>query len=64
MNNVVTFADVENLDELEQWALSNCKTFAYRTITDVSDLSMTTDTVYDFVFGSEADAVWFKLRWS
>ena len=60
----VTFTDIDDVIEREEWAVKNCNTFAYRTITDISDVSMTTDTLYDFYFGDEKDAMWFKLYWS
>lgn len=30
---------------------------------DVSDVSPTADEIYEFIFGSEQDAVMFTLRW-
>lgn len=59
----VTFADIDDYFEREEWAIRNCSTFAYRTITDVSDVSITTDILHDYYFGKEEDYLWFKLRW-
>ena len=64
MTHCVTFKDIDDVHEREEWALVNCKTFAYRTITDVSDVSNTIDTLYDFYFGDEKDAMWFRLYWT
>lgn len=64
MTHLVQFIDISDCHEREEWAINNCKTFAYRTITDVSDVSMNTDTIYQFYFGDEKDAMWFKLYWS
>lgn len=63
MTYQVIFSDIDNVDEREEWARQHCNTFAYRTITDVSDVSNTIDTVYEFYFGDEKDAMWFKLKW-
>ena len=63
MTHVVRFSDIDDVEDREEWALIHCNTFAYRTITDVSDVSLTTDTIYEFYFGDEKDAVWFRLYW-
>lgn len=59
----VTFRDIDDVNDREKWAIANCNTFVYRTITDVSDISNTIDTLYDFYFGDEKDAMWFRLYW-
>lgn len=63
MTHRVTFFDIEDCDEREEWALIHCDTFISRTITDISDVSLTADVLYDFYFGDEKDAMWFKLKW-
>ena len=62
MSHAVLLSDIDNCDEIEAWAVENCPSFAYRTITDVSDVSHTIDTVYEFHFGTEKDAMWFSLK--
>ena len=64
MTHRVSFTDISDWREREEWALIHCDTFIYRTITDVSDVSDTYDTVYEFYFSEEKDAMWFKLKWS
>lgn len=64
MTHRVTFADIEDVDEREEWALLNCMSFSHRVTTDVSDVSLSVDLLYDFFFDDEKDAVWFKLAWS
>ena len=60
----VTFKDLDNEGELIQWALDHCPTFSHKTITDVSDVSGTCDTIHDFFFSDEKEAMWFRLKWS
>lgn len=64
MTHRVTFYDLENAGDLIDWALENCTSFDSTLTTDISDVSLQYDTVYDFFFNSESDAIWFKLRWS
>ena len=64
MTHTIRFSDICDCDDREQWAIQNCKSFAYRTITDVTDVSHTIDTIYEFYFGEEQDAMWFQLYWS
>ena len=63
MTNRVSFSDISDWREREKWALTHCSTFLYRTITDVSDVSNTTDTIYEFYLADEKDAMWFRLHW-
>lgn len=63
MTHRVSFTDISDWREREDWALTHCDTFIYRTITDVSDVSNTTDTIYEFYFSEEKDAMWFRLNW-
>ena len=64
MTHIARFTDIDNVQEREEWGCIHCKSFAYRTITDVSDVSYNIDTIYEFHFGDEKDAMWFKLNWS
>ena len=64
MNYLVRFSDIDNCDKREEWALLHCDTFTHRTITDVSDVSNTVDSIYEFYFSDEKDAMWFRLKWS
>ena len=63
MSHCITFADIDDAEERIKWALVHCNTFTHRTITDVSDASLTTDTIYQFYFDDEKDAMWFRLYW-
>jgi len=63
MNYLVRFSDIDNCDDREHWALENCPSFTHRSITDVTDVSYTIDTIYDFYFLEEKDAMWFRLYW-
>lgn len=63
MSHIIRFADISDSQAREKWAIDNCKTFIYRIITDVSDVSSSTDSVYEFHFGDEKDAMWFRLNW-
>lgn len=64
MSHKVTFVDLVNSNEIEKWALTNCPSFEYKQITDVSDVSGKYDTIYEFMFNEEKDAMWFRLKWS
>lgn len=63
MMHVVTFKDIDNCEEREEWALFHCDTFTHRVIIDVSDVALSADTIYEFYFGSDKDAMWFRLKW-
>lgn len=64
MTHRVTFYDLEDADSLIEWALDHCISFDSNVTTDISDISLCYDTAHDFYFGTESDAIWFKLRWS
>lgn len=64
MTHRVTFCDIENEHDLIEWSVENCRSFAGVTTTDISDVSLQHDTLHDFFFETESDAIWFKLRWS
>lgn len=64
MTYSVKFSDIDDAEDRIEWALVNCNTFLYRTITDISDISSNIDAIYEFYFGDEKDAMWFKLYWS
>ena len=49
--------------EAANWAKDNCPTFQGCEVTDVSDVSAVYDQVAEYVFISEKDANWFKLKW-
>lgn len=45
------------------WATKNCTSFKHYEIQEVNDVSTVYDQVAEYEFGSERDAMWFKLRW-
>jgi hypothetical protein len=48
---------------IKNWARVNCKTFFWYDVTDVSDVSYTTDEIHCYYFIDERDVNWFTLRW-
>lgn len=45
------------------WAKKYCDSYERSNATDVSDMSMTTDLIYEFWFADPQDALMFKLKW-
>jgi len=53
----------DELVNITEWALENCECYhGFKTI-DVSDVSLTSDYVYEFHFTSQRDVLAFKLVW-
>ena len=48
----------------EQWASDHCQSFLGAEINDVSDFSVEFDTVGEYRFENEQDAIMFRLRYS
>ena len=55
--------DASYLD-LVVWAKRRCQSYHRSNHTDVSDISMTVDVIYEFWFSDQKDATMFYLRWS
>jgi hypothetical protein len=50
--------------ELISWARKHCVSYSLSIETDVSDVSLSIDIIYEFWFGDPKDATLFTLRWS
>ncbi len=59
----VSFLNVDDETAMIKWALNNCKTFIYKTIRFVQRKDGH-DSLHEFYFTIEQDAMWFKLYWS
>ena len=51
------------MSEIDQWAKDNCGCYHGFKIVDVSDVSLTSDYVYELHFTSQKDLTLFKLVW-
>jgi len=54
---------LEDFKQADAWAQENCASYAGHSVVDVSDVSLRFDTVAEYNFGQESDALIFKLRW-
>ena len=54
---------IEDFRQADAWAQENCASYAGHDVVDVSDFSMNYDTVAEYNFAQESDALIFKLRW-
>jgi len=50
--------------QADSWAQQHCVSYCGSVNTDVSDISQHYDTVEQYTFSSEADALLFTLKWS
>jgi len=50
--------------ELIFWAKKHCVSYSRYRETDMSDVSLSIDIIYEFWFGDPKDATLFTLRWS
>jgi hypothetical protein len=50
--------------DADQWAKNNCTTYKRYNVQDVSDVSYYCDQIALYLFESEKDAMWFRLRWT
>lgn len=64
MEYKVLLYDIEEHKDAVRWAHECCISFIQADEVDVSDFSYKHDTISEFVFAKEADALIFKLRWS
>jgi hypothetical protein len=55
--------DNKDIDGALKWAKQYCPSYITNDATDVSDTSLTSDYIYTFYFGSEKEALMFKMRW-
>lgn len=58
---VISDVDASYLDLL-LWASKNCSSYASSTFTDVSDVTMFEDIIYEFWFKDAKDATMFRLK--
>lgn len=45
------------------WVKQYCSSYKRSNVTDVSDVSVVTDVIYEFWFDDPQDALMFKLKW-
>lgn len=45
------------------WVKKYCSSYHRSNVTDVSDVSNTTDLIYEFWFNNPHDALMFKMKW-
>ena len=62
--NMTYEAGKQRFIDADQWANNICSTYRGYHIQDVSDFSYDRDQVALYLFESEEDAAWFKLRWA
>lgn len=55
--------DPEDPVLVARWAWKNCLSFITWYTGDVQDSSMFYDYVVCYEFGTESDAIWFKVVW-
>lgn len=60
--HTVLIGDPVNPDKIEDWCREQGN-FEGVVATDVSDVSVTYDVVYTYMFSNEEAANWFRLRW-
>lgn len=46
------------------WAKKHCQSYRRSNHTDVSDVSLTIDLIYEFWFEEPKDATMFYMKWS
>jgi hypothetical protein len=49
--------------DADLWAVNICSTYKGYHVQDVSDFSPDCDQIALYLFESEEEAAWFKLRW-
>lgn len=64
MEYKVLLYDIEKHEDAARWAYECCISFIQADEVDVSDFSFKYDTISEFVFAKEADALIFRLRWA
>jgi hypothetical protein len=71
MHTVILHDNKLNWDEaklyfstINRWAIENCSSYKGYEVQDVTDVSDLFDQVASYQFESDADQVWFKLRWA
>ena len=60
--NVKYSDDEEHFRKAEQWATNNCQSFLGMKVEDVSDFSVYYDSVGEYRFEDEKDAMMFRLK--
>ena len=60
----IKLTDDKDISGALTWAKSNCPSYITNDSTDISDFSLTSDYIYTFYFGSEKEALMFKMRWA
>lgn len=59
-----SFLNIMNETEMIKWAINNCNSFIYKTLKDVYDEEGEFNSLHEFFFLTEQDAMWFRLYWS
>ena len=54
---------LNEMSAIDKWAQDNCGCYHGYKIVDVSDVSLTSDYVYELHFTSQQDLLLFKLVW-
>jgi hypothetical protein len=54
--------NIDDEREMIQWAINNCDSFIYKTIKDIRKEDYY-DSLHEFFFLEEKDAMWFRLHW-
>jgi len=58
----ISFLNIDDEREMIQWAINNCDSFIYKTIKDIRKEDYY-DSLHEFFFLEEKDAMWFRLHW-
>jgi hypothetical protein len=58
----ISFLNIDDEREMIQWAINNCDSFIYKTIKDIRREDCY-DSLHEFFFIEEKDAMWFRLHW-
>ena len=58
----ISFLSVDDEKAMIQWAINNCESFCYKTTRFISGEDGH-DSLHEFFFLTEQDAMWFRLYW-
>lgn len=62
MTYCISFLNILDEKSIVQWAINNCPTFIYKTTKFVRGEGAS-DSLHNFYFETEKDAMWFRLYW-
>jgi hypothetical protein len=60
---IVSLIDPPDINEIYQWVNHNFDHVIPSKMTEMSDVSVYIDEIYEFYFENEKEAEWFILRW-